>query len=70
MGRIMKCRNCDEVLVCSACGVRQTPVKDNKKKTTSMSLDPETLSKVDAICEKQGISRSEYFQNLAEDSLD
>ena len=69
MGRVMKCRHCDEVLVCAECGVRQTPRKDGKKKTTSMSLDPGTLAQVDEECKKQGISRSEYFQRLAEESL-
>lgn len=70
MGRIMKCRHCDEDLVCASCGVRQTPRKDSKKKTTSVSMDQATLKKIDAECESQGISRSEYFQRMAEESLE
>jgi len=65
----MKCRHCDEILVCASCGVQQTLRKDGKKKTYSMSMDPASMEKIDAEAEKLGISRSEYFQRMAEESL-
>jgi len=41
MGRIKKCRVCDEVLYCQKCGMRQTPEAPDRKKFTMLLTDKE-----------------------------
>ena len=65
MGRVKKCVHCEEVLVCAACGQRQTPVKSNKRKITTITLDKNAQDALDAKAAELGISRSELVNRLA-----
>ena len=64
MPKVMKCRHCEEVLVCSACGVRQTPTREVKK-STSVAFSDEVLENIDSAAQTAGVSRSAYLEMLA-----
>ena len=65
MPKVMKCRHCDEVLVCSACGVQQTQVRTDTKKSTSVAFTSEVLESIDDAAQAAGVSRSKYLEMLA-----
>ncbi len=64
MPKVMKCRHCEEVLVCSACGVRQTPTRVVKK-STSVAFTDEVKEQISEAAQEMGISVSVYLAKLA-----
>lgn len=63
MSRIMKCRHCDEPLVCAACGKRQTPERTRKRATT-VRLPPELEEELRRQAEEEGVSFSALVARL------
>jgi len=69
MGRVKKCRKCDEVLICAACGTRQTPESpDWEKMSIQLTSDQKEKAKLEA--DDLGISFNEYIRRKIEGPMD
>ncbi len=62
MARIMKCRWCNEDLVCASCGELQTPI--GKKKKLNAQIDGSVVDAIDKKAAKAGMSRANYIEKV------
>jgi predicted DNA binding CopG/RHH family protein len=63
MARPKRCRACNEILYCRACGARQTPETPDKKKFT-MLLTDEQMAEVEREAKARGMTKAAYIRDV------
>jgi predicted HicB family RNase H-like nuclease len=62
----MKCKWCDEDLVCASCGKLQTPV--GRKKKLNTQIDGDVVDAIDKKAKAKGMSRAAYIEEVLKES--
>jgi predicted HicB family RNase H-like nuclease len=63
----MKCRHCDEDLVCKVCGEKQSQRKKTETKKLTVHVDPSRNEELTVEAERLGISKSELVRRRLAD---
>lgn len=61
MGRIKKCRVCEEILYCKSCGERQTPEAPDWQQVL-LRIRPEKKAALEKQAKKEGITMNEFIR--------